>query len=64
MSEGIGWPRTYFVWGFVSGALFEGGLLGIVTGRPGIGVFTVLLSSVAYLMAKNMKRPLFGSHGQ
>lgn len=58
--DGIGWPRTYFVWGWISGALAIEGGRAVFDGLTGIGLFTVLLSVVAWAFARWATQPLFG----
>ncbi len=60
-SQGLGWPRTYFIWGWVCGALSVEATVCLLTDRLAPGAFTALCAFAAWFMARHMKRPLFAA---
>lgn len=59
-SEGLGWSRTYFVWGWTSGALSTLTIWQIACMDYATAIFLAVCAGIAFAMAKYSVRPLFG----
>lgn len=62
--QGLGWPRTYFIWGFTCGALLVEAVISGYWQDMSLGLFLGCCSLVSFLFAKYSTRPLFGAEGR
>lgn len=62
--QGLGWPRTYFIWGFTCGALLVEAVISGYWQDMSLGLFLGCCSLVSFLFAKYSARPLFGAEGR
>jgi hypothetical protein len=57
--QGLGWPKTYFVWGWVCGGLSVTALWHLTIANYAAAFFLALGAGLAFTMARWSKRPLF-----